>query len=228
MASASSASGPGPRGFAARRSEGELDRGVPGARFRCRSTPDAQRRAGRTVPELGRRFRRAAGPDARACAGSPVRTFTIGFEDGEKLQRDRTTRARWPHRFGADHDEMIVGAGRLPALLRPLPAGTSRSRSATRPRPRSTSSARSRAARSRSPSPARAPTSRGRATTATSASSCRSYYSRLPDGAHRRPDPPAGRAIRAQRAPATWRRRAVGAGSPRREWSRSTRSSART
>jgi asparagine synthase (glutamine-hydrolysing) len=42
-------------------------------------------------------------------AGAPVRTFTIGFEDGERSNEtdDARTLAR---RFGAEHDEMIVGA----------------------------------------------------------------------------------------------------------------------
>lgn len=42
-------------------------------------------------------------------AGAPVRTFTIGFEDGEKSNENDGARAL-AKRFGADHDEMIVGA----------------------------------------------------------------------------------------------------------------------
>ncbi len=42
-------------------------------------------------------------------AGAPVRTFTIGFEDGEKSNETRDARAL-AERFGAEHDEMIVGA----------------------------------------------------------------------------------------------------------------------
>jgi asparagine synthase (glutamine-hydrolysing) len=42
-------------------------------------------------------------------AGAPVRTFTIGFEDGEKSNENAAARAL-AQRFGADHDEMIVGA----------------------------------------------------------------------------------------------------------------------
>jgi asparagine synthase (glutamine-hydrolysing) len=42
-------------------------------------------------------------------AGAPVRTFTIGFEDGEKSNETDDARAL-AKRFGADHDEMIVGA----------------------------------------------------------------------------------------------------------------------
>lgn len=42
-------------------------------------------------------------------AGAPVRTFTIGFEDGEKSNENDGARAL-ATRFGADHDEMIVGA----------------------------------------------------------------------------------------------------------------------
>ena len=49
-------------------------------------------------------------------AGAPVRTFTIGFEDGEKSNETRDARAL-AARFGAEHDEMIVGASRLRALL---------------------------------------------------------------------------------------------------------------
>ncbi len=42
-------------------------------------------------------------------AGAPVRTFTIGFEDGEKSNETDDARAL-AKRFGADHAEMIVGA----------------------------------------------------------------------------------------------------------------------
>ncbi len=42
-------------------------------------------------------------------AGAPVRTFTIGFEDGEQSNETDGARAL-AQRFGADHDEMIVGA----------------------------------------------------------------------------------------------------------------------
>ena len=42
-------------------------------------------------------------------AGAPVRTFTIGFEDGEKSNETRDARAL-AERFGAEHNEMIVGA----------------------------------------------------------------------------------------------------------------------
>jgi len=43
-------------------------------------------------------------------AGGPVRTFTIGFEEGEKLNETHDARA-FAKSFGADHDEMIVSAG---------------------------------------------------------------------------------------------------------------------
>ncbi len=39
----------------------------------------------------------------------PVRTFTIGFEDGERSNETDDARAL-ARRFGADHDEMVVGA----------------------------------------------------------------------------------------------------------------------
>jgi asparagine synthase (glutamine-hydrolysing) len=42
-------------------------------------------------------------------AGAPVRTFTIGFEDGERSNETNDARAL-AKRFGAEHDEMIVGA----------------------------------------------------------------------------------------------------------------------
>jgi asparagine synthase (glutamine-hydrolysing) len=42
-------------------------------------------------------------------AGAPVRTFTIGFEDGEKSNETDGARAL-AKRFGTEHDEMIVGA----------------------------------------------------------------------------------------------------------------------
>lgn len=42
-------------------------------------------------------------------AGGPVRTFTIGFEDGERSNETDDARAL-AREFGADHDEMIVGA----------------------------------------------------------------------------------------------------------------------
>lgn len=42
-------------------------------------------------------------------AGAPVRTFTIGFEDGEKSNETDDARAL-AQRYGADHEEMIVGA----------------------------------------------------------------------------------------------------------------------
>jgi asparagine synthase (glutamine-hydrolysing) len=42
-------------------------------------------------------------------AGAPVRTFTIGFEDGEKSNETADARAL-AQRFGADHEEMIVSA----------------------------------------------------------------------------------------------------------------------
>jgi asparagine synthase (glutamine-hydrolysing) len=41
-------------------------------------------------------------------AGAPVHTFTIGFEDGEKSNETNDARAL-AQRYGADHDEMIVG-----------------------------------------------------------------------------------------------------------------------
>jgi asparagine synthase (glutamine-hydrolysing) len=42
-------------------------------------------------------------------AGGPVRTFTIGFEDGEHSNETDDAR-RLAERFGAEHEEMIVGA----------------------------------------------------------------------------------------------------------------------
>jgi asparagine synthase (glutamine-hydrolysing) len=42
-------------------------------------------------------------------AGAPVHTFTVGFEDGEKSNETDDARAL-SNRFGARHDELIVGA----------------------------------------------------------------------------------------------------------------------